>query len=419
MTRGLILVIVLALATFVANFFMQDPGYVLLHFRGYAIELSVPGLVLFALLAFVALWLVMRAVRSPFDLGRAAGRYRKNQARNKLTRGLVEAAEGNYARAERLLAEGARKSDTPVLNYLNAARAAQEQGATDRRDNWLMMAYESDEKSGRAVLLTQAQLQMRDSDYESALATLRKLEENAPGHPQGLALLAGIYKQLGDWENLKELLPQLRKRKALPPAEIEALAENAWARLLEHDSSTGDLSRVQQHWQAVPKKLKGSPALFRDYVAALDRAGHQLQAEQAIRKALKKQFDPELVELYSQLDNIDGSMLLGNVQNWLKSRPEEPALLLAAGRLSLRAGLHEDAGRYLETALKVDPSPGAYQAYGALLAESGEAEEAAGAFRKGLAMATGNTESTLPAVTAKPAPEEATSDAADATDATR
>ncbi len=406
MKLGLILVVVLVLATFMANFFMEDPGYVLLHFHGYAIELSVPGLLLFALLTFIAAWLVFRTLRSPFDLGKAAGRYRKTQARKKLTRGLVEAAEGNYARAERLLAESARKSETPMLNYLNAATAAQEQGATERRDNWLMMAYESSEKSGRAVLLTQAQLQMRDGDFESALATLRKLEEQSPGHPQGLALLARIYTQLGDWENLKELLPQLRKRKALPPAEITALAENTWARLLEHDSAAGDLSRVQQHWQAVPKKLKASPVLFRDYVTALNRAGHQLQAEQAIRKALKKNFDPALVELYSQLENIDATMLLGNVQNWLKSRPEEPALLLAAGRLSLRAGLHDEARRHLETALKVDPSPDAYQVYGALLAETGADEEAAGAFRKGLALATGNVESSLPAVTARPASEQ-------------
>ncbi|NND60828.1 MAG: tetratricopeptide repeat protein [Gammaproteobacteria bacterium] len=398
MTRGLILVAVLLGATFMAHFFMADPGYVLLHFRGYAVELSVPGLLLFAVLAYLGVRLLLRLLQAPVDLGRATGRYRNNQARKKLKLGLVEAAEGNHKRAERLLAESAHKSDTPVLNYLGAARAAQEQGAIERRDNWLMMAYESDDKAARAVLLTQAQLQASEGDDERALATLRRLEEQSPGHPQALALLASIYERLGDWDNLRELLPQLRKRKAMTADEVDELAERTWSRLLEHNSSSGDSSAVERHWQAVPKALRKSGGLFKEYVAALNRSGEQMKAEQALRKAIRKRYDAELVDLYSQLETVDATTLLANVEGWLRTRPSEPALLLAAGRLSLRAGDHDKARGYLADAIKVDPSPGAYQVYGALLTETGDADEAAIAFRKGLALATGRVESTLPAV---------------------
>ena len=381
---------------------MKDAGYALVHFRGYAIETSVLGLVLFAVLAYVAIRLIIRSLTSVSDLGRAAGRMQKNRSRKKLTRGLIELAEGNYARGERLLAEGAHKSDTPVLNYLNAARAAQEQGATDRRDNWLMMAYENDTDSSRAVLLTQAELQTQDEDYERALATLRKLEEQSPGHPQGLALLATIYERLGDWDNLRELLPQLRKRKAMSPAEIEALSQRTWGTLLGQDSARGDIMGLQRQWQNVPKKLQHDPILFRDYIAALNQAGDQPLVEQTIRKALKKGWDTELVTLYGELENVDAGKSLAYVKGWLKTHSEDPALLLTAGRLAMRARQPEEALKYLQSCINIDPSPAAYQALGAVLAETGEADDAASAFRKGLSLATGRIESRLPTLASGP-----------------
>ncbi|MBT8136986.1 MAG: tetratricopeptide repeat protein [Gammaproteobacteria bacterium] len=405
MKRGLLIMIALVASTFLAHFFMKDTGYALVHFRGYAIETSLLGLLLFGILAYVAVRLVTRSLTSVSDLGRAAGRYQKKRSRSKLTRGLIELAEGNYARSERMLAESAHKSDTPVLNYLHAARAAQEQGATDRRDNWLMMAYENDVDSSRAVLLTQAELQSRDGDYERALATLRKLEEQSPGHPQGLALLARIYERLGDWDNLQELLPQLRKRKALPVDDIDQLAQRTWATLLTHDGETGDVTGLQRQWQKVPKKLKSDPIVLRDYVEALHRAGEHALVEQTIRKALKKNWDPALLNIYSELENVDTARSLAFVQGLLKSRGDEPQLLLAAGQLALRAGQAGEARTYLEKSIRLDPSPDAYQTLGAVLAETGDAEDSASAFRKGLALATGRVESTLPALRNKDEPQ--------------
>ncbi len=400
MKRGLVILLALLASTFLAHFFMQeDAGYALIHFRGYALETSVLGLALFAILAYIAVRLIVRSLTSVSDLGRAAGKYQKNRSRKKMTRGLIELAEGNFERGERLLAESARQSETPVVNYLAAARAAQEQGAADRRDNWLMMAYENDADSGRAVLLTQAELQVRDEDFERALATLRKLEEQSPGHPQGLALLAQIYERLGDWPSLRELLPQLRKRKALPPEAINRLAQRTWGTLLTHDSAGGDVVNLQRQWQQVPKKLKTDPVLRRDYVAALNRAGEPELAEQAIRKMLRKEWDAGLIDLYGTLENTDAAKSLSYVQGWLKTRPDDPALLLAAGRLAMRAGQHDQAKEYLEACLKADPNPAAYQTLGALLTEAGEADEAAAAFRSGLALATGRIESTLPTLT--------------------
>ena len=85
-------------------------------------------------------------------------------------------------------------------------------GQDERRDNWLKEAYEQTPEAANAVLLTQAELQLDQGQYEQALATLRRLEENSPNHSHALALLGRLYFRLEDWNHLSELLPRLRKQ---------------------------------------------------------------------------------------------------------------------------------------------------------------------------------------------------------------
>ncbi len=102
-----IVVFVLILSATAAHFLLGDPGYVAITFRGYLIEMSVPVLVGMAILLVIAVWLIRRLVQAPRRMGEAAGRYRAGRAGLKLTRGMIEVAEGNFARGEKLLARAA------------------------------------------------------------------------------------------------------------------------------------------------------------------------------------------------------------------------------------------------------------------------------------------------------------------------
>jgi HemY protein len=175
MKTGLVTVVTLLCGALVAHFILQDNGYVLIHFRGYAIEMSVPVLVVLMILAYMGVRLLVQTLRTPRRLGEAAGRYRQRKASERITRGYIEIGEGNFARGEKLLTRGARNSETPLLNYLAAARAAQAQGDRERRDNWLRMAYEQEPKAAAAVLLTQAELQLENEEFETCRATLNKV----------------------------------------------------------------------------------------------------------------------------------------------------------------------------------------------------------------------------------------------------
>ena len=142
MKFGAIVVTVLVLSAIAAHFLLGDPGYVAITFRGYLIEMSVPVLIGIAVLLIIVVWLIRRIIQAPRLIGEAAGRYRSGRAGLKLTRGMIEVAEGNFARGEKLLARAASTSDAPLFNYLQAARAAHLQGNDQRRDEWLKLAYE-------------------------------------------------------------------------------------------------------------------------------------------------------------------------------------------------------------------------------------------------------------------------------------
>ena len=152
MIFGLVVIISLIVSVFAAHLLLQDPGYVAISFRGYLIEMSVPVLIgLFAVL-LISLWLLIKMFRAPRILGEAASRYRGGRAGQRLTRGMIEVAEGNFAKGEKLLARSANVSDAPLVNYLQAARAAHLLGHGDRRDGWLRQAYERTPKAANAVL---------------------------------------------------------------------------------------------------------------------------------------------------------------------------------------------------------------------------------------------------------------------------
>ena len=80
MKFGLLVVISIVVCAFGASFLLADPGYIVIHFRGYLVEMSVPAMIgLIAILIF-GLWLLAKLWRAPRKLGEAAGRYRSGRA---------------------------------------------------------------------------------------------------------------------------------------------------------------------------------------------------------------------------------------------------------------------------------------------------------------------------------------------------
>jgi HemY protein len=381
---GAIVVVVLVLSAVAAHFLLGDPGYVAITFRGYLVEMSVPVLIGIVVVLFLVVWAIRRIVQAPRRIGEAAGRYRSGRAGLKLTRGMIEVAEGNFARGEKLLARAASTSDAPLFNYLQAARAAHLQGKDDRRDEWLKLAYEQTPEAANAVLLTQAEFQLDREQYEQALATLRRIEENSKDHSHAVALLGRLYFKLEDWANLAQILPRLEKQGRVKQETLDAWAVRVRT---EKFANAADGDAVIAEWRSVPKRLRDDVAVLEAYYEALMRVGLNDKAEKDLSAALKSEWRAPLVRLYGRVEGPDASKQLKRAENWLAKRGEDIDLLLAAARLCLRNELWGKARSYLETVIALRPSAEAYLEYGRLLTQMGETDAAADAYRDGLGMA--------------------------------
>ena len=393
MKFSIIVVVATLMFAFAGHFLLEDPGYVAINFRGYLVEMSVPVLLGIAVALIFAIWAIRKLIIAPRLIGEAAGRYRAGRAGQKLMRGMIEVAEGNFARGEKLLARAASTSDAPLFNYLQAARAAHLQGSDQRRDEWLKLAYEHTPAAANAVLLTQAELQLDRGQYEQALATLRRIDEDSRDHSYALALLGRLYFRLEDWEQLAALLPRLKKHGRVTQKTLDEWSVRVYRESLE-TAGTGDT--VIEAWKKVPKSLQADPELLGAYFEGLMRGGLHEKAEKELAATLKANWQGPLVRLFGLVEGPNASKQLKRAEGWLAARGDDPDLLLAAARLCLRNELWGKARSYLESVITLRPTPEAYQEYGRLLNQLGEGDAAADAFREGLGLVAESPKTAIP-----------------------
>jgi HemY protein len=366
----------------------RDSGYVLLSFGNYTVEMSLALLLIFLAALFGALYfgirMVVRTLHLPEDVRSWKQRRGSRLAQQAMTRGLLEMSEGNWRSAEKRLVRFADRSETPLLNYLAAARAAQLQGAHDRRDGYIRLAHDAMPSADVAVSLTQAELQLADHQLEQALATLKHLRSVAPKHNYVLRLLRRLYEQLGDWEHLRELLPELRRRKVEEESDLARLEVRTHRALLEQAFLSGDERRLAMAWADVPRSLRDAPQVLGDYTGYLQETGQHAKAEQLLREALRKQWDDGLIETYGLLETEEPGKQLSQMERFLADHPDDPTLLLTLGRLSLRAQLWGKARGYLEACIGRNGPPQAYRELGQLLERMHEPDRAIDVYRRGL-----------------------------------
>ena len=388
MIRLLLLLLLILVSGLFALWFQQQEGYLLLHVNGLSIQATL-FVALLAVLVLVAaghvlLRFVARLVATPggFRLWWQQRQRERNRAR--MLHGLRKLAEGEFGDAEKDMIRTAREGETPLLHYLGAALAAHRLGEVSRRDQYLAHADQAAPGSRLAVGLIQAQLSVEDGQWETAYATLNLLHGHWPQHPRVLELLASVCRRLEEWSRLLELIPPLRRHAALRSEQIDAL---------ERDASAGLLRAAAHHGQPALDQAWGrlSRQACRDAMVRLAHIdGLLLQdpgsadAERLLRQGLQQDWSDSWVQRYGRLRMPDPSATLKRLEGWLEQRPDDPVLLLAAGRQALASAIWGRARSYLEAAVKRGAGPEAGYLLGRLLEELGEAAVAALAYRQAL-----------------------------------
>lgn len=389
MRRALYLVAALIGGAVLASALRVDAGYVAISFAGTLIETSFITFLLLMLAAYFLVWLALRMFRLRRLRRQAQAVRREQRARADLARGVLELAEGNWSAAELTLTRSARDTPHPEVNYLIAARAADLQGAHERRAGWLRMAHEAAPGEVAPVLVTQAEMQLKQKQFDDARNTLQELDASGQQNPRGLLLLARLYRQQGDTERLRALEPKLRGARGIRAAAIDELMDQAYLEMLRVAAESGNPDKLERVWNDASKPATRRPEIVVAYARGLMRGGSHVAAEKVLRDFLDDEWNDSVATAYGELEIPDALDPLGVAERWLRERREDPVLLRACARLSLRAELYGKALSYLEASLGVRRDPVTYQLLGTLLDQLGEKERAAQVLRQGLELAIG------------------------------
>ncbi|GAA5524304.1 protein HemY [Microbulbifer aestuariivivens] len=381
----------LLFGAFLAEMIRSYPGYLLLAVGGKRIEMNlwvaIGALALGLLLAFLAIWL-LRSLYRGIAGAISRIRYGRNRvARRRLTSGLVEFMEGNWARARRQLLKSAPRSDAPLINYLAAARSAYELGYRDEANELLAKAESSGEDTRLAVALSQARMQLLDKHYEQCIASLERAKQVEPKHPAVLQLLKEAYYRLGDWNRLRALLPELEKHANMPDEQMEQLELEVYQQQLREAVSRHAPEKLGETWQGLSGRWQRNMNLRSLYAELLHDIGDDLEAEKHLRWLLNREWRPELARLYGCLTGADASEQLTVAEGWVKEYGESGDLLTCIGRLYLRNELWGKARQTFEKSLQLRSDPATSAELARLLYALGEKDRAAELYKEGLMQA--------------------------------
>lgn len=389
MKAGLYIAAALLIGALLAELLLADPGYVALRFAGYLLEMSFVTFVLLMLAAYFVVRIILRVIGARRAWQASQLERRRERARRSLASGILELSEGRCESAENTVMRYVRDAEQPIAHYLVAARAAELQGATQRRDEWLARALDLPADSHAPVLIMQAELLMKHKQLQAAQTVLEQLELRHQQNARGLLLLARVYRQTGDWEKLQALEPRLRTTKGIETAVADETVAHIYLDRLKAAGSRADSEALRSAWKDMPRSLTKRADIVVAYARAAIACRESDAAEKVLRDVLNTQWDESAVNAYGELETSEPLQTLERAEGWLPEHSEDPALLLACARLSARAELYGKARSYLETSIAIRPRLEAYQLLADMMEQLGDRDRAMQALNDALALAVG------------------------------
>ncbi|QDP71123.1 protoporphyrinogen oxidase [Legionella israelensis] len=368
----------------------KDPGYIMIAIQHWTIETTLWIGILAALLFFFLLYLLIHLTAKLFNIPTRwrnwLNKRRIRKARATTRQGLIEYSEGYWQKAKHHLIKALPNTDTPLLNYLTAARAAQKMGDNQLRDHYLREAQQSMPEAKIAVELTQAELQLANQQWEQALATLKHLQDLAPNHPYVLKLLMNLYKEVRDWPQLISLLPELKKHQVISQNEYEKLRLDVYYQEIKDLAKSNHAQSLEEFMKHLPKPLYFHPKLNAQYARFLLQQNRHEEAEKVLRQCLRKEVYEELFVLYG-LCEPNTEQQLAFAESMLKKAPHSAALYLCLGRLALKSQLWGKAKNYLQRSIELHPVPENHAELGKLYEQLNEPFKASHCYKQGLELA--------------------------------
>ncbi|OGS91043.1 MAG: heme biosynthesis protein HemY [Gallionellales bacterium GWA2_60_18] len=369
----------------------HNPGYVLLVWPPWRIELSLMLFAVLLLLGFLFAYGLVRLAVAATQLPDYVRKFRLERVQAK-SRALLSDAlgaffEGRYAAAEKAAARAMELGESSALHPIIAARSAHELREYEKRDAYLAAAEGRTAGDTTMRLMATGKFMLDQHDAQGALNALRELRASGvKGHTGALMLELRAQQQAGNWDAVLDLLEQLEKRKAIDITVAAQFRQQAWLEKLRREEDPDGLKACLK---AMPSDLKRQGRIVAAASRALIRLGACASAQKLLAESLNAQWDGELVALYGDCQPGDEQScdLVGQIEQaekWLGQHSDDAGLLLALGKLCLHQRLWGKAQSYLDASASVAPSRAAYTALGQLAERQGKPDEAFGYYRQAM-----------------------------------
>ena len=350
------LVALMATAIGIAVTARFNPGNVVFFYPPHRIDMSLNLFVVLAVVLFVFVYWLLRALRATVSMPAKVAAYRQRKRERDGNKGLRDALkalfEGRFGHAEKAAMRAAELPENAGLAALIGARAAHRMRQSARRDNWLA-GIVNDNGLKTARLMTMTELLVDDHQPEAALDAVAELTASGQRHIHALQWSLKAQQQAKNWPEVLRLVRMLDKHKALHPALSSRLRELAYEALLS--DRTHDAESIQRVWSTIPTVDRVKPYIAARAAMALTARGLHDEARASAEEALRVEWDERVVRAYRDAAAGAGTpALLAQIEHcetWMKERPTDAELALTLGSLCLKQKLWGKAQRYLEQAL--------------------------------------------------------------------
>jgi HemY protein len=389
MLRLLLFFLVLTLAVALGLLLKKDPGYLMVAYHHWVIEMPLWAGFVAILLFYFLLSLLFKLIHFTELLPERLQKYfhtqRRIRAENLSKQGFIELTQGNWKSAEKKFKSSIKNNNHNISYYLAAAEAANAEKKIQIRDNYLQQAADKFPEAKNALLLKKFQYQMIDQDWQAALDNLSWLKKFAPQHPYIFQLLVKVYLKLNDWLALYNLIPDLQRYDVYDKKDFEDLEISIYRQLILEKSKLGEAT---DFWEKLPRKYRKNPLLVEAYIPYLISKNNNQEAINLIDNTLRNDWNEILVEWFGKIPADNLNKQFQTAENWARIHPSDSMLYLTLGRVALLNELWGKAKIYFEKSVELKPSAAGFLELGKLAESQNKLVEAKNYFERGL-MITG------------------------------
>ena len=381
---SVLIVAVLAVALAMAG--RYDPGYVVLVYPPWRVEISFISFVLIVLGLVVGGVVLLRLAALTLNLPSIVREQRERRAAKKrdenFVGGLKAYAEYRYQDAEQSLGQWQGDETRLGLARVLAARAAQEMRAVAQRERHIQEA--SEHGAELAAQLFEAEAHLGIKDAAAALVAINRAKEIAPQHTGLLRLELKTRQLLGQWDEVERLLDALARSNAMEPGVASQNRRMAYAENLKRRAE--DDRALLEYWKKIPADFKHDAVVARAAARAfMQRGGHDTALD-VLETALNREWNEDLVALYGELRGSSPTRQIEQAEKWLHAQPRDAQLLLTLAQLCSVQQLWGKAQSYLEASLAISATAEGHIRMAELKTQSGQPGEACQHYQKALAL---------------------------------